>query len=401
MKKILVLFSLILISTAIHAQNQWVSLNSAPNATLTSVYFVSADTGYISTFGGTVYKTTNGGLNFNQVNNNGPAFSLCFLNAHKGFGAHDNYLLVTQNSGNTWNTSYTNSNFMEINNICFPDKKHGFATAYSNDMISYLLWTNNGGTSWDTISIHDPYYPWFKSIFFKDSLNGYIGSDVGRIYKTMNGGTSFFPITLANAGEINSIYFPTTDTGYATALDKGVYKTIDGGNTWNHLNYNFLANLNSVWFVDANNGFVGGGDDINYMVLYKTNNGGNSWSQCLTGTHSLNAMFFVDNMPGYAVGNGIVLKYTNTTGIADNLLSDVNINLYPNPATDKLSVEVPFGIFSDKSAVSIYSVQGQLLLQNKINTERTELNISELANGVYFIKLTTLDGSLVRKFVKE
>jgi hypothetical protein len=95
------------------------------------------------------------------------------------------------------------------------------------------------------------------------------------------------------------------------------------------------------------------------------------------------------------------LKYTNTTGIADNLLSDVNINLYPNPATDKLSVEVPFGIFSDKSAVSIYSVQGQLLLQNKINTERTELNISELANGVYFIKLTTLDGSLVRKFVKE
>jgi hypothetical protein len=39
--------------------------------------------------------------------------------------------------------------------------------------------------------------------------------------------------------------------------------------------------------------------------------------------------------------------------------------------------------------------------QNEINFEKTELNISELANGVYFIKLTTPDGSVVRKFVKE
>ncbi|MEI6852317.1 MAG: T9SS type A sorting domain-containing protein [Bacteroidota bacterium] len=394
--KIIIILGFLCISFA-NAQNQWIPLTSAPNATLTSVYFVSADTGYVSSFEGNLYKTTNGGLNFNQINSNGPAFSLCFLNAHKGFGARDNYLLVTQNGGANWYTSYTNPNFIEIKNICFPDKRHGFATAWSNEVRIYVLKTINGGTTWDTIGFHDPNLPILQSVFFKDSLNGYLGRDDGKISKTTDGGISWatVQVDIAHTVITNSIYFPTADTGYAATIENGVYRTIDGGNTWNHLVFNFLAQLNSIWFTDANHGFVAGGDDINYMVLYKTIDGGNSWSQCLAGTHSLNAMYFVDSMPGYAVGNGAIFKFTNTTGIKDNELSNEDITIYPNPAKTNLYIN---GL-STSAIVEVYNISGKLLLLKPLYDQT--IDISSLETGLYFIKFTTKEGCVVRKFVKE
>ena len=379
-----------------NGQGQWVPLSSSPNATLTSVYFVSADTGYISSFGGKVYKTTDGGLNFSQVSNNGPAFSLCFLNARKGFGTRDNYILATQNSGNTWYSNYTNPNFMEIKNVCFPDKKHGFATALSSDVIDFVLKTNNGGTNWDTIRTQDPNYPLFQCIFFKDSLNGFIGSADGKIFKTSDGGNLWTPVVVTNISGIKSIYFPTSDTGYTATEVDGVYKTIDGGNSWNHLSCIFPSQLTSIWFTDAKHGFVGGGDDNDFMILYKTINGGITWLSCSSVAHSLNAMYFSGSMPGYAVGNEIVMKYTDPSGLDNNTFSETNFDLYPNPATKSLTIET-----SKNATVEIVNMQGQLVKAIPNISNKTSIDISGLQDGMYFVKLTTDEGSVVRKFVKE
>ena len=62
------------------AQNQWVTQNSGTSSFLTSVYFVSADTGYVCSEGGSVYKTTNGGTSWNSVGS-GPGYSLYFTDA--------------------------------------------------------------------------------------------------------------------------------------------------------------------------------------------------------------------------------------------------------------------------------------------------------------------------------
>jgi hypothetical protein len=79
------------------------------------------------------------------------------------------------------------------------------------------------------------------------------------------------------------------------------------------------------------------------------------------------------------------------------LLTD-NLRIYPVPATSDLSVS---GI-ENVSLLEIFDVMG-----NKIISEQCEgmdiktLNISHLARGIYFIRLTTPLGAVMKRFVKE
>jgi len=75
-----------------------------------------------------------------------------------------------------------------------------------------------------------------------------------------------------------------------------------------------------------------------------------------------------------------------------------SINIYPNPTTGKLRIEN--GEWKIES-IGIYDVFGKELM--KINTIRKEMaiDISHLSTGVYFVKINTEVGEVVRKVVKE
>jgi hypothetical protein len=53
------------------------------------------------------------------------------------------------------------------------------------------------------------------------------------------------------------------------------------------------------------------------------------------------------------------------------------------------------------TTISIYDIQGKLLLQQAISQHQTELNISQLAKGIYIVKVNNDKNSMVSKFVKE
>ena len=75
------------------------------------------------------------------------------------------------------------------------------------------------------------------------------------------------------------------------------------------------------------------------------------------------------------------------------------MKLYPSPATEKITVELD-GMAKDFQ-LSLFNAYGDLCCQQEIQQPKTEINISTLPRGLYFIKLTTAQGSLVKKFVKE
>ncbi|HCQ28901.1 MAG TPA: hypothetical protein DIU39_01370 [Flavobacteriales bacterium] len=80
----------------------------------------------------------------------------------------------------------------------------------------------------------------------------------------------------------------------------------------------------------------------------------------------------------------------DVTGV--NELSDNSIALYPNPATDFISVE------NIKGNINIIDITGKVIKTVKSNASRTTINVSGFAKGIYFIQL---ENGAVAKFIKQ
>ncbi len=76
---------------------------------------------------------------------------------------------------------------------------------------------------------------------------------------------------------------------------------------------------------------------------------------------------------------------------------DDSIVVYPNPATSLINIQSNSTIKSTQ----LFDVQGRLLQTSIENTSNTIIDISEKSNGVYFLKITSNNGSKVEKIVKE
>lgn len=385
----------------IMGQYQWITQPSGTSTLLTSVFFISKDTGYVSSEYGFVIKTVNGGQNWEILTAESPWGSLYFKDYLHGFGTGEGCILKTNNGAVSWDTAYKNPNIFGFVNLFFPNKKNGYCIGLDNYMGSYVLKTVNGGSIWDTIfHMSDD---WANYIYFKDSLTGFMGGTSHYIYKTTDGGFSWTPFTLDAVYNvsINSIYFPTQDSGYAVS-DGKIYRTINGGDTWSEVSNPIPAIIFSVWFTDANHGWVVGGDGITAMNLYKTINGGTTWTQDAVGTQQLYSVVFPDSTTGYTIGtNGTILKRVKTDGVEDNSRTENNISIYPNPAGDKIFIEFGNEDINSDAQMSVYSTSGQLLMQKKLNKRITEIDISCLDNVAYFMK--TINGNEVKvvKLIKK
>lgn len=81
-------------------------------------------------------------------------------------------------------------------------------------------------------------------------------------------------------------------------------------------------------------------------------------------------------------------------GIGDNLAELVNI--YPNPATTQLNVEVPTGV--DILDVRLFDVLGK---DTGVRLVNGSLDVSNLSRGVYVLSVNTSRGALTEKIVKR
>lgn len=73
-----------------------------------------------------------------------------------------------------------------------------------------------------------------------------------------------------------------------------------------------------------------------------------------------------------------------------------NISVYPNPAKTSLKLDFPDYHFLN---LELYNSNGALV--RKESTEVQSLDVSDLANGVYFLKIYFEEGITERKIVKE
>ena len=79
-----------------------------------------------------------------------------------------------------------------------------------------------------------------------------------------------------------------------------------------------------------------------------------------------------------------------------------SFSLFPNPASDALQVRISADAVLQNVALSIYNPYGQLIQTQKLGSETSfseQLNLNQLAPGMYVLKMTSDNYALVRNFI--
>jgi hypothetical protein len=92
----------------------------------------------------------------------------------------------------------------------------------------------------------------------------------------------------------------------------------------------------------------------------------------------------------------ILIATATNSGIDDHLLNSITI--YPNPANDVVNVQCTM---SNVQEVEVIDVYGKVINTIHVTDNPTRINVSGLANGMYFVRVTTEEGTVTKQFVKK
>lgn len=170
-----------------------------------------------------------------------------------------------------------------------------------------------------------------RHVHFVNANTGYVVGHSGTILKTTNAGQTWTKFTFSlPSATIIGCYFVSETTGWIGG-DMGVMKTTDGGANWSF--QTGPEGITKLYFLDANTGWaVGGGDGVTptWGDIYKTTNGGTSWTKTSKTTEwaRFYGVQFVDASYGwaYAEVNGLLVGTTDG-GATWNTLINNSTNL--------------------------------------------------------------------------
>jgi len=183
--------------------------------------FVNKDTGWVCSvdnFDGGVFKTTDGGNSWVQQFNYGPnnPHKIFFINTDTGWTSNGSgrKLYKTINGGMNWNLQYTFSS--DIGDVFFNNSNEGFISS------ARMYKSTNGGNNW-TQSQSDVAG---DKIDFVSDLTGWAGVNFFLVSKTTDGGINWYyqSSPIFNNSSINGV-----DSLRAWAGGNGLVRTTDGG----------------------------------------------------------------------------------------------------------------------------------------------------------------------------
>jgi len=85
--------------------------------------------------------------------------------------------------------------------------------------------------------------------------------------------------------------------------------------------------------------------------------------------------------------------YIYVGGVGVEEASQNGIKVYPNPVKDVVTIESNSGI----QLVQIFNVTGQMVMNQQTDSKTVTLNTTSLRSGIYFMKVTTENGSFDKK----
>lgn len=300
--------------------NNWNKIAFPFTGTLNSIFFVNQSTGWICGVQGTLYKTTDCGNNW--FNKNAGIFEniadIYFVNESTGFFSRKNGNTVgiskTTDSGETWiYTDFPNISTGETGGIFFVNSLTGW-TIYSSTNIAGTVFsvskTTNCGNSWANYTVYDIMGSGitFKGIYFINDMTGFALTNE-RLSRTTDGGMNWTNIMSTNFYDrfYSAIGFYNQTKGIVAS--NKIYKTSNSGLNWYIADTTFSVYYKSLSLIDSNNIWIAGEGGL----IVKSTNSGSNWINETPGKRNvIYETNFPDSLNGYACGEkGLVLKTTN------------------------------------------------------------------------------------------
>ena len=247
----------------------------------------NSQTVYAGTWGGGVFKTTNGGASWSAANNGLTSTSIDSLAIDPSdsniiyAGTYIDGIFKTTNGGTSWTRIGVN----------FGTDVRSIAINPSNNQIIYagidsdghsdgIYKSTDGGVSWTTVNSGITSTQIYSlAIDSSDSQTVYVGTATGGVFKTNNGGASW---TAVNTGLtdlfISSIAIdPNNAQVIYAGTGKGVYVTTNDGALWTSISSGMPTNtvVYSLVIDSTNSQIIYAGSFSN--GLFKSINSGTSW----------------------------------------------------------------------------------------------------------------------------
>jgi photosystem II stability/assembly factor-like uncharacterized protein len=432
-KKILYIFALnylILFGTCF-SQVSWYPYQTGVTDNFTSVHFYNSLYGMAVSSNGKIIKTTNGGVNWVQIN---PVLSMNFAEVRiisltnacaAGKLTSNSYLsiLFTTNAGSSWDSVYTyNQTAYTFNNMRFFGDT-GFVS-YNSTISGSALRSYNGGANWtfaygpsmgsyQDFAFVTPmvYFNFcYENLFVPNPYPHYENKQY--CLKTTNGGSGWLVTQYDNTSTSYGLkaYFYDINTGYMFKSNGDFRATNNSGLNWY---YNPTIPFSSITSVHLNSGtniFMSGKSTSNIPCIAKSTNGGVNWAITnIPNVSNVNKVFLINQTTGWAAcDNGLI--YKTTDGGLTNIASENNVSAkykvyqnYPNPFNP--TTYVKFSILNSGDVkIVVYDLMGrevQTLVNERLQpgTYETTFDGSNLTSGVYFYRIFTEGYTETRKML--
>jgi photosystem II stability/assembly factor-like uncharacterized protein len=302
----------------------------------------------------------------------------------------------TIDGGNSWTNWFTSTNISHIQLL--------------NDSTLFYAYSNTlNGLSVNRImnQQHKVIYSAYDSITFL-SGNGihFLDSNLGYILtvnpsqsvapnilkRTMNAGNTWHDVFPQSGTLVSCLKFQNLVIGYFGTNNGSIYKTTDYGVSWRLIQTPLSSNINDIEFGQNNSVYVASQNGM----LIKTNDNGTTWNIEQVGTNkNLIDIHTIENSNTVYVNtvDGDIFKNDFLTDIQSINPPKNQISIFPNPTNELINVQSSELI----NSISLYDVNGKFILE----TQQSQIDVSRLSTGIYFLSIKSNSSHAFLKFVKE
>ncbi len=268
----------------------------------------------------------------------------------------------------------TLSFLFSANNVqaqCQPNAGEDYSTSCWQFQLNGVLSSSNSTCKWTCIG---------SAVIFDNDTNA-ITSLLCNGY-----GTYQFVLTETNGNCVNSdtveiVYYQFyPDSGNDTTLCDTIYQ-MDADPTYP-----------GFWTYNDSRVFISDANDPNAIIGYNANT--ITWPQ--SGTFSTTFHWISsDNGGCQDYSDVVIITFSQCLNNINTLNKSKILKIYPNPAHNNIKLLIGNPQYGE--IIKILNIDGKLVKQLRIQQSESIINISDLENGVYFIKT----GDSIHKFIKE